>query len=207
MTRPPKIVIIRSTYRPFGGVERVALSLINGLLDRGVTVTLLTAPRQRWPLSDSRLTIVPVGISRGHRLVQAWLFNYCVNRYLARHKSECVFSLDKVTHFTHLHAGGGTHRTFLNIKNQYENKLSRWSNRFSLFHNYILHVEKKGFEHPRLVKVRCNSKMVMDVIGRDYHVAPEKLVLIYSGIRWRDMGGRFFETNTCRQHLAARKSF
>jgi UDP-glucose:(heptosyl)LPS alpha-1,3-glucosyltransferase len=205
MTCPSKIVIIRSTYRPYGGVERVALSMINGLLKKGVEITLLTAPRQPWPVSDANLNIIPVGISRGHRFVQAWLFNHCVNRYLSSHKTAFVLSLDKVTNYTHLHAGGGTHRTFLRIKNQYQGKLSRFLNKLSLFHNYIKYVEKKGFNNPRLIKVRCNSKMVMDVIQRDYTVPSEKLVLVHSGIRWKDMEDFFlkrqqFGNALCQDH-------
>jgi UDP-glucose:(heptosyl)LPS alpha-1,3-glucosyltransferase len=193
MTYPRNLVMIRSTYRPFGGVERVALSLINGLLKKGVEVTLLTAPNQHWPVSNAGLKIIPVGISRGHRFVQAWFFNRGVNRYLSGQTCDCVLSLDKVTNFTHLHAGGGTHRTFLKIKRQYQNPLSRWLTALSLFHRYILYVEKKGFNRSGLVKVRCNSKMVMDVIQRDYHVPSEKLVLVHSGIRWLDMEACFLQ--------------
>ncbi len=196
MAYPKKIVVIRSTYRQFGGVERVALSLINGLLKNGVEVTLLTVPHQHWPVSDPKLKIVSVGVSRGHRFVQAWLFNRGVNRYLSCHNSPCVLSLDKVTRYTHLHAGGGTHRSFLNIKARYQSQLSRILDKLSLFHNFILYVEKKGFENPGLVKVRCNSRMVMDVIRQDYHVAPEKLVLVHSGIRWQDMEESFLKRET-----------
>ncbi|WP_319408666.1 glycosyltransferase [uncultured Desulfosarcina sp.] len=186
-----KIVLIRSTYSPFGGVERVALGLIDGLLNKGVDVTLLTFPGQPWPVSNEHLHLVPMGIFRTHRLVQAWSFERAVTGYLQRNAFDCVFSLDKVTTFTHLHAGGGTHRTFLRIKAGYSGRLSRFLRRFSLFHRYILHLEKKGFENPRLVKVRCNSNMVKKDIQDEYGVAEEKLAVIHSGIRWQEMGDTF----------------
>jgi len=191
MTCSADIVMVRSTYRSFGGVERVALSLIRGLLNRGLKLTLLTQPRQDWPISDPRLKIVPLGVSRGNRLIQAWLFNQGVNRYLSHHNCACVLSLDKVTRFTHLHAGGGTHRTFLSTKGRYQSRLARLFTKVSLFHHFILYVEKRGFENPGLVKVRCNSKMVMDGIQKDYGVSPEKLVLVHSGIRWQEMQDAF----------------
>jgi UDP-glucose:(heptosyl)LPS alpha-1,3-glucosyltransferase len=186
-----KIALIRSTYSPFGGVERVALGLIDGLLNNGIDVTLLTFPGQPWPVSNERLHLVPMGIFRTHRLVQAWSFEHAVAGYLQRHAFDWVFSLDKVTTFTHLHAGGGTHRTFLRIKAGYSGRLSRFFRRFSLFHRYILHLEKKGFENRLLVKVRCNASMVRRDIQVDYGVPEEKLCVIHSGIRWQEMGETF----------------
>jgi UDP-glucose:(heptosyl)LPS alpha-1,3-glucosyltransferase len=203
MTCPTDIVMVRSTYRPFGGVERVALSLINGLLKKGIKLALLTQPRQDWPISDPGLEIVPLGVSRGHRLFQAWLFNKGVNRYLSRCNGACILSLDKVTRFTHLHAGGGTHRTFLSIKSRYQSRLARLFTKLSLFHHYILYVEKRGFENPNLIKVRCNSTMVMNIIQDEYHVPSEKLVLVHSGIRWQAMQESFQNRENLGRDLLA----
>jgi UDP-glucose:(heptosyl)LPS alpha-1,3-glucosyltransferase len=184
---PDEIALVRSTWASFGGVERVALSLINGLLQKGVRIRVLTMPRQQWPLSDSNLEIVHLGLSRGHRLLKAWAFNRAVNRHLNCHPCDCILSLDKVTRFTHLHAGGGTHKTFLDIKKRYSSPISRLFLKLSLFHRYMIYLERKGFESPGLKKVRCNSQMVMDVIERDYGVDRSKLVLVHSGIRWKEM--------------------
>jgi UDP-glucose:(heptosyl)LPS alpha-1,3-glucosyltransferase len=205
MTDLKHIVLIRSTYSPSGGVERVTLSLIYGLLAKGLDVTLLTLPRQQWPVVDPRLQIVPLGINRGHRFFQAWAFNHAVNRYLQRNWAGCVLSLDKVTTFTHLHAGGGTHQSFLRIKDQYANRWARIARTFSLFHRYILYLERKGFENPRLQKVRCNSQLVKADIQRDYGVPEEKLVMIHSGIQWQAIGDEYkrraeIAQELCRQH-------
>lgn len=185
------ITVIRSTYTPAGGVERVAVSLIEGLLKKGLRVTLLSMPNQKWPLAGPHLEIVPVGIGRGHRLLQVWSFNRGVRRYLFRYRTACVLSLDKVVDFTHLHAGGGTHKTFLNIRRRYDQGIAGLFHRISLFHRYILYLEKKGFESPYLQKVRCNSRLVLDDIRRDYDVPLEKLVVVPSGIRWKAMGPVF----------------
>lgn len=204
MTLPKNLVLIRSTYAPFGGVERVAMSLINGLVAKGIRVTLLTLPRQPWPLVHPNLKIVHLGFHRGHRLIPAWTFNRSVTRYLSRNAADVVLSLDKVTRCTHLHAGGGTHKTFLIIKSQYSGRLSRFFLKWSLFHRYILYVERKGFENPSLVKVRCNSRMVMDLIQKDYGVPPEKLVLVPSGIRWQEMEEVFLNRDRVGRELCHR---
>lgn len=200
-----QIIVIRSTYTPAGGVERVTVSLIEGLLKKGLRVTLLSMPNQKWPLAGPQLEIVPVGIGRGHRLLQAWSFNRGVRRYLFRYRTSCVLSLDKVVGFTHLHAGGGTHKTFLSIRRRYHRGAAGFFQRISLFHRYILYLEKKGFESPYLQKVRCNSSLVRDDIRRDYDVPLEKLIVVPSGIRWKEMGPVFDDRRVvaaelCRRH-------
>lgn len=191
MKYPDEIVMVRSTYTSFGGVERVALSLVTGLLQRGVKIKVLSMPCQQWPLTDPNLKIVNLGLSRGHRLLKAWAFNHAVNRYLNQYPCDFILSLDKVTQFTHLHAGGGTHKAFLEIKKKYASKPARFFLKLSLFHRYTVYLERKGFENPRLKMVRCNSRMVMDTIVRDYGVDPAKLALVHSGIRWKEMQEAF----------------
>lgn len=205
MATSDQIVLIRSTYSSSGGVERVALSLMNGLLGKGKKVILLTLPHQQWPVAHEGLKIVPLGFGRGHRFIQAWLFNRAVCRYLQRHSANCALSLDKVTTFTHLHAGGGTHKSFLRIKDQYAHPLARLARSFDIFHRYTLYLERKGFENPRLQKVRCNSKLVQEDIARDYGVPAEKMVLIHSGIRWQAMADVYkhradVARELCRHH-------
>jgi UDP-glucose:(heptosyl)LPS alpha-1,3-glucosyltransferase len=204
MNESRHIMLIRSTYSSSGGVERVTLSLLKGLVARGVRTTLLTCPRQQWPVSDPGLDIVELGISGGHRLVHAWVFNRAVGRYLAHHRADCVLSLDKVDTFTHLHAGGGTHKTFLRIRNRNSGALARWVRTFSPFHRYILHLEARGFRNPMLQKVRCNSSLVRADIVNDYGVAQEKLVLIHSGIRWREMAAAFEGRKALAEELGRR---
>jgi UDP-glucose:(heptosyl)LPS alpha-1,3-glucosyltransferase len=204
-THPKQIILIRSTYSSSGGVERVTLSLIKGLLEKRVAVTLLTLPHQQWPVDHPGLQIVPLGIGRGHRFFQAWAFNRSVNRYLQLNKAGCVLSLDKVATYTHLHAGGGTHRTFLRIRDQYRHRWTRMARAFSLFHRYILFLERKGFENPHFQKVRCNSQLVKEDIQRDYGVPDEKIVMIHSGIQWQAMGDAFenrakLARELCRRH-------
>ena len=196
-----QITIIRSTYSPYGGVERVALNTIKGLLAKGLHVTLLTMPNQQWPINNEALSIVYIGLGRGNRLVTAWAFNRGVTRYLSQNPSDIIFSLDKVILCTHIHAGGGTHKSFLKIKNAYSSKLSRAIRRFSLFHHYILYLEKKGFENPILQMVRCNSQLVKEDIIADYAVPDDKLMVLHSSIRWQAMGEVYDDRETVADQL------
>ncbi|MCP4747086.1 MAG: glycosyltransferase family 4 protein [Desulfobacteraceae bacterium] len=187
MTNSGKIALVRSTYTPYGGVERVTIGLAKGLLQKKIKVFVLTLPNQQWPINDPNLSVVHLGVHSTHRLHQAWSFNKAVNQYLSQSNFDCILSLDKVTRFTHLHAGGGTHKTFLKIRNNYSPPLQRLFRKLSPFHRYQLYLERRGFENPLLQKVRCNSNMVRTDICNDYKVSPEKLVVIHSGIRWKEM--------------------
>lgn len=154
-------------------------------------VTLLTLPDQAWPITHERFSKVELGLGKLNRLVRIWSFNHAVVKYLSRHKVDCALSLDKVALFTHLHAGGGTHKSFLKIRSQYARPVNRFFRKLSLFHWYTLRLERKGFENPMLRKVRCNSEMVKRDIQNDYNVPDEKLTVVHSGIRWQEMKETF----------------
>jgi UDP-glucose:(heptosyl)LPS alpha-1,3-glucosyltransferase len=185
------IAVIRSSYSAYGGVERTAVSMVKGLLEVNVKVSLLTWPQQDWPLSDNNLHLVHLGTHRGNRFLKAWLFERAVKSYLSNHRFTCILALDRVSQFTHLHAGGGTHKSFLQIKNRHSGLLARSFRKMSLFHAYTLYLEKKGLFNPRLKKIRCNSHLVKDDISRNYHVDQNKLQVIYSSIDWKGIGESF----------------
>lgn len=183
-----KIAVIRSTYSPFGGAEKMALDLIDAILKRSCHVHLLTASGQKWPLEDNFLTTVPLSVTRKHRLLEAWSFDRAVGRYLRNNRFDIVFSIDRVTSYTHLYAQGGTHKAFLATKNRVSSFPERIFRKTSLFHRYVLQLERKGFHNPSLQRIYCCSQMVADDIRNDYCVPVDKLHVIYNGIRWEDIG-------------------
>ncbi len=187
----PSIAVVRSTYSPYGGVEKVTLTIVRELLDMGVKVTLLTLPGQHWPVVHPNLQMVTAGIRWGNRLWQAWIFNHFVNKYLSTHSFDCIFAFERVSQFTHFHAGGGTHKTFLKIKNENSSVIEALFRKISLFHAYTLYLEKKGFSNPGLKKIQCCSKMVLNDIQADYRLNADKLQVIYNGIEWDEIGETF----------------
>lgn len=186
-----EIALVRSSYSPYGGAETLTLELLHAMLKEDIRVFLLTRPYQDWPIDHPKFQPVPLGYHRGNRLLKTWLFERSVRRYLARRPFECVFSLDRISRFTHLHAGGGSHRTFLEIKNENAPALERIFRKTSLFHAYMLYLERKGFLTPDLKKVHCCSKMVSQDIHRNYGVPFSKLQVIYNGIDWEGIGESF----------------
>ncbi len=186
-----EIAVVRSSYSPYGGLETRTAELIKRMLATDTKISLLTLPKQKWPLSHPNLKIIPLGSLIKNRLWQLWRFEQSVCRYLSRHPFKVVFSLDRVSCFTHFSAGEGSHKTFLRIKNRYSNVPSRLFRKVSPFHAYTLYIEKKGFQNPHLEKIHCCSKMVAMDIGNDYHVDSEKFQIIYNGINWKDIGNTF----------------
>lgn len=186
-----KIAVIRSSYSPYGGLETRTAELIKRLLATGAKISLLTLPHQKWTFSHPNLEIIPLGSLIKNRLWQLWRFERSVCNYLSSHSFQAVFSLDRVSCFTHFSAGEGSHKTFLRIKNNDSNTAARLIRKISLFHAYTLYIEKKGFHNPQLKKIHCCSNMVANNIGNDYPVNSEKFQIIYNGINWREIGDTF----------------
>jgi len=201
----PNIAVIRSSYSAYGGVERTTVSIIKGLLDAHAKVSLLTWPYQDWPIRHENLRVVSLGTHRGNRFLKAWLFDRAVNKYLLKNTFTCILALDRITQFTHLHAGGGTHKSFLRIKNENSSAVRRTFRKLSLFHVYTLYLEKNGFVNPKLKKIRCNSNLVKDDISQNYHVDQNKLQVIYSSIDWKGIDEIFQQHSVvanrlCKKH-------
>jgi UDP-glucose:(heptosyl)LPS alpha-1,3-glucosyltransferase len=200
-----KLAVVRSSYTPYGGAEIVTLGILEELLKRNVSVHLLTWPNQEWPLHHSRLSTVPLGIPYGNRLWQAWFFEQAVQKYFAAHPFKRIFAIDFVSHFTHVSAAGGSHRTFLKMKNEISSPISRSYRNLSLYHRYTVHVQKKGFTNPLLEKIHCVSKMVAHDIHKDYLVPYEKMQVIYNGVNWEEIGTFFKDRNAVAEEISKRR--
>ena len=101
MNEVNEIDVVPSSYSPYGGLETRTEELIKRMLARGTKLSLLTLPKQKWPLSHPNLKIIPLGSLIKNRLWQLWRFEQSVCHYLSRHPFKVVFSLDRVSCFTH----------------------------------------------------------------------------------------------------------
>lgn len=197
------IAVIRSSYSPHGGVEVLTLQLVNALLQRGCHISLLTWPEQQWPIASPRLQVISLGSPRGNRLWQTWFFEKRVAAYLASRRFHAIFALDRVSTCTHFHAGGGSHRAFLNQKNSLSSPPARLFRKISLFHNYVLFLEKKTFENRMLSKVHCCSRMVATDLLAHYPHLENRLYLAYNGINWKEIGLSFAKRRELNSRLRA----
>ena len=180
----------------------MTLDLLRAMLEEDIRVFLLTYPHQDWPVDHPKFQPVRLGYHRGNRLWKTWFFDHSVQRYLARRPFEHVFSLDRISRFTHLHAGGGTHLYYLKTKNETAPALERLFRKTSLFHAYLLYLEKKSFLNPELKKIHCCSHIVSREIHENYGVPFNKLQVIYNGIDWEGIGGSFFRRRELARDLS-----
>ncbi len=73
-----------------------------------------------------------------------------------------------------------------------------------MFHRYTLHVEKKGFFNPKLIKIHCPSFLVKKDIINDYGVPDAKLSVFPNGVDWHKIGNVFHNRQTRAAELAIR---
>jgi UDP-glucose:(heptosyl)LPS alpha-1,3-glucosyltransferase len=197
-----KIAVVRRQYSPYGGAEVLTLGILEELLKTGISIDVLTWPRQEWPIQHSRLHIVPIGVPYGNRLWQTWIFEHAVRKYLAIHSFQRVFAIDLVSCFTHVSAAGGSHQTFLRITNESSTPIARLFRKTSLYHGYTIHLQKKGFTDPLVKKIHCCSKMVADDIHSDYLVPYEKMQVIPYWMNWEEIGPFFQNRRAIAEELS-----
>lgn len=163
-----------------GGAEKYARCLADAFHKKGCKVTVLT--------TDGTGSFPFEVIS--HRLKSVTSFGkvlefdtFC-KRYLEQHPAEIVFGHDRNSFQTHLRAGSGVHRSFLEHRKQFEPAWLSFRHNLNPLHATLLHIEKKSFEHPDLKVLFANSNLVKKEILSHYNIAPEKIEVVHNGVEW-----------------------
>jgi UDP-glucose:(heptosyl)LPS alpha-1,3-glucosyltransferase len=191
--RPLDIAIVRARYNPAGGAERFVQRALAALSARGVNLTVIA---RDWPQAAATAAggqgaagerAVQVGFERvdPFHLGSVWrdaAFARGVHRVLARRHFDLVQSHERIPGLPVYRAGDGVHAIFLARRAR---ALPRWR-RVTLwanpYHAWMLHTERRMFEHPALRAVICNSTMVRDEIARRFAIDPVKLRIVRNGI-------------------------
>lgn len=177
-----KLAIIRSSYRPDGGAERIITRILKGLQTHyEMDVSLIT---KKWQASEHDTFNVIQCPKRGllrHRKFQN--FNDDVTALLQQHSFDLVQSHERIPGCQIYRAGDGVHKQWLEIRRQNASAIQSFLWSHSPYHNAILHAEKAMFSHPNLKKVICNASQIKSDILKHYPNTPEdKLAVIYNGI-------------------------
>ena len=148
------VYFLRRRYTPFGGSEKDFQDLYNALKnDPELPVEMVDIRQPSWLPGWVQLLIYNVQVCRG------------------RKKEGLYFSSDRLTCLDVHKAGGGTHKSFLRTKGFSLNPL----------HPTYLWLEKHTLQNAR--KIIAVSKLVKEDIVRDYRIRPEKIEVVYNGIR------------------------
>lgn len=179
-----RLAIIRRSYRPDGGAERIISRMLEGFrqdLSNSLAVSVLT---QKWhgrPNDFNVITIPKRGITRTQKFKN---FNDSVVEALESADFDLIQSHERVPGCQIYRAGDGVHKKWLTIRGQYsDNPWEKWFWRNSPFHRAVLSAEKALFEHPKLKKVICNSvKIKQDILDYYPSIDADQLTVIYNGV-------------------------
>ena len=174
-----RLAVIRQRYTPFGGAERFLERALQALLDRGVGITLYT---RQWSGAPSGIEPHIVDPFHVGGLWRDAGFARAVCRALERADVDLVQSHERLACCDLFRAGDGVHATWLDERLRHLPPLRRLGVRVSPHHRYRIAMERRMFASPRLRAVICNSRMVKDDIRARFHVADERLHVIYNAV-------------------------
>jgi UDP-glucose:(heptosyl)LPS alpha-1,3-glucosyltransferase len=177
-----KLAIIRSSYRPDGGAERIIARMLEGLQTHyAMDVSLITKKWQASKTDNFNVIQCPKrGLLRHHKFQN---FNDDVTTLLQQHSFDLIQSHERIPGCQIYRAGDGVHKQWLELRQQNASRIKAFLWKHSPYHNTILRAEKAMFAHPNLKKVICNAPQIKHDILKHYPETPEdKLVVIYNGI-------------------------
>jgi UDP-glucose:(heptosyl)LPS alpha-1,3-glucosyltransferase len=178
-----KLAIIRQSYRPDGGAEKIIVRLIDGLRCYSDLHVSIIAKGWKEVLISEKFSIIPIQFKGWFRHGRVKNFIFSVRKVLQEKKFDLIQSHERVPGCQIYRAGDGVHAEWLNIKAARENIWSRLLISFSPFHRLMLQLEYDLFHHPNLKKVICISQHGKRDILRHYpSINSDKLVCIYNGI-------------------------
>lgn len=193
-----KVVILKSGARNHGGLEKQTQRIFNAFTEKGAQVTLLTTGEA--PSSHAKTFSVP----RWPSFLRLEKFDQEVQKWLLKNPAEIVLGMDRNRFQTHLRAGNGVHRAYLESRILSEGKLKHWISTFNPLHRKILELEKEGFENPKLKKIFANSEMIRKDILEKYNVDPQKIEVIHNGVEWSEMQSDFLSWKEKKKEICDR---
>lgn len=173
-----QIALIRYRGSSTGGAELYAGRLMAALVAGGHEVHLLA---ERWddPPPGVRLHLLEFGGSRARRLVR---LAAAAGAVVARHRFECVLSLERTACQHVYRAGDGVHRVWLE---RLRHSSPWWRRPFvgrGAFHRNLLRLEAGCFDPTVTRHVIVNSLMVRDEIVRCFGFPADRIHLVRNGV-------------------------
>ena len=187
------ITILKSRFTGQGGAEKYARCLAEAFFKKGCQVTVLTTD----PVVGSfPFEIISTPLKSHTSVSKLWEFERFCEHYIQTHPTDCLFGHDRNRFQTHIRAGSGVHKSFLETRKHYEPAWKRWRHALNPLHTSLLHFEKTSFEHPDLEVLFTNSYLVKSQILAHYNVEEEKIHVVHNGVEWHKWQKSFDEWDT-----------
>jgi UDP-glucose:(heptosyl)LPS alpha-1,3-glucosyltransferase len=182
-----KIAIFKSKIKKIGGLEKQAYFISKALAERGYEIFFLTEKPKRDIFFHKNISFHFCKNFLPFNFLRLKKFDNFCKKFIEKRNVKISFGLDRTSHQTHIRAGNGVHRAYLENRKKNESFFKRLSFFLNPLHRSILKIEKRSFENENLKKIIVNSKRVKNQILKYYRVDPKKIEVIYNGVEWENM--------------------
>lgn len=186
-----KVALLKRRFDSYGGLEKYTHRIAQAFVAKGCEVHVLTAKSEKELTTTSSIHIHRFDVDSilGFRTID--LFDKACQSWLDSNPMDVVLGLDRNRHQTHIRAGNGVHKTFLEKRALVESPLKKYSYAINPLHQLILDIEKKGFEDPSLKTLFTNSHFVKKQITSNFDVDPKKVTVVHNGVEWKEFTPSF----------------
>ena len=146
-----KIAVIRQKFVNYGGAEQFVSGYTNQLANMGHEVHIFA---NQWTSSNnSNINIHAVRAIKRNSFLRVLSFAWFALRLTSRESFDIVQSHERTWSQDVYRAGDGCHREWLEKRARYLPFIKRLFFRFNLFHQLVLRLEKRIFEHGGCKKI------------------------------------------------------
>jgi len=168
-----KIGLARRGYSATGGAEAYLKRLAAALAQRGHEPTLVcddSWPEAEWRWGE-RIAVQASSPKAFSRATDA-----------LRDRWDLLFSLERIARCDVYRAGDGVHAAWLKRRAKFEPPWQSLGRLANPKHLDVLSLERKLFSTSGAKRIIANSRMVADELEHYYHVAPERIAVVYNGV-------------------------
>lgn len=196
------VTFLKSTISHLGGLEKYALRLAQTFQNNGLGVRLITTGKADNIPQLKDVEVLSFDFKHKISALKVLQFNSFCENITRKGPSPIIFSLDRNTSQTHLRAGNGVHKAYLERRKKTEGIAKALSLSINPLHRLILSIEKKSFEDPKLQTLFTNSQMVKREILDHYNVDENKIEVVHNGVEWSQMALAFQEALSQKEVIA-----
>ncbi len=177
-----KIAIVRKSYTPYGGAERSAAALVEGLLEKGHEVHIFAHQWKEGNGRARRLYFHKVPVIPGPSFLEVLSFALSSARMLRKERFDLIHSFERTLYHDIYRAGDGCHKEWLLRREKVVGAFKQALTRINPLHLSILALERHIFREGNYKLIIANSYKGMEEIIHHYHVPPERIAVIYNGV-------------------------
>ncbi len=190
-----KVFFLKTHMSADGGLEKYTYRLMEAFIKKGHFVSVCTSSKFESSQIKNHLIRLPMV----PRFLKALFFDQYAQNILKKEKPHIIFGMDRTTNQTHIRAGNGVHKAYLEKRKHFESFWKKPCFSLSSLHQTTLYIEKKAFENPNLKKLFTNSHMVKKEILRFYNTDPKKIQVIHNGVEYKEWEKPFLQWKNERE--------